>query len=114
MLTGWYPADPLISVVIAFLVLGSSWKLLRDSTNILLEQAPRGLDVGEVGRGMVGVEGVEKVHDLHVWTVTSGFPALAAHVLAGEREDCHERCRELEELDSVVVLGPARLPASWP
>jgi cobalt-zinc-cadmium efflux system protein len=96
--TGWRYADPIISVFIAILVLGSSWKLLRDSVNVLLEQAPRGLDAEEVGRKMVGVEGVEEVHDLHLWTITSGFPALAAHVLVGEDEDCHERRRELENV----------------
>jgi cobalt-zinc-cadmium efflux system protein len=98
ILTGWRYADPIISVLIAILVLGSSWKLLRDSVNILLEQAPRGLDAEKVGRKMVGVEGVEEVHDLHLWTITSGFPALAAHVLVGEDEDCHERRRELENV----------------
>jgi cobalt-zinc-cadmium efflux system protein len=98
LLTGWLYADPLISVLIGFLVLGSSWKLLKESTNILLEQAPRGIDVTEVGRKMVGVEGVEEVHDLHVWEITSGFPALAAHVLVGQGEDCHERRREIEKV----------------
>jgi cobalt-zinc-cadmium efflux system protein len=98
LLTGWLYADPLISVLIGFLVLGSSWKLLNESTNILLEQAPRGIDVTEVGRKMVGVEGVEEVHDLHVWEITSGFPALAAHVLVGQGEDCHEGRREIEKV----------------
>jgi cobalt-zinc-cadmium efflux system protein len=65
LLTYWLYADPIISVLIGFLVLESPCKLLRDSTNILLEQAPRGIDANEVGRKMVGVEGVEDVHDLH-------------------------------------------------
>ena len=98
LLTGWYLADPLISVLIGLLVLGSSWKLLRDSTYILLEQSPPGIDANEVGEKMVGVGGVEEVHDLHVWMITSGFPALAAHVLVGREEDCHERRRELEKV----------------
>ena len=96
--TGWVYADPLISALIGLLVLGSSWKLLRDSVNVLLEQAPRGLDAEEVGASMVGVPGVEEVHDLHVWTITSGFPALAAHVLVGRNQDCHARRRDLEML----------------
>ncbi len=96
--TGWTYADPLISVVIGVLVLASSWKLLRESISILLEQAPQGLDAEAVGEKMVGAEGVEEVHDLHVWTITSGFPALAAHVLVGREEDCHERRRDLEVL----------------
>ncbi len=98
LLTGWLYADPIISVLIGFLVLASSWKLLRDSVSILLEQSPPGMDAEEVGRKMVSVEGVEDVHDLHVWTITSGFPALAAHVLVGNDEDCHERRRELEKM----------------
>jgi len=96
--TGWVYADPLVSALIGLLVLGSSWKLLRDSVNVLLEQAPRGLDAEEVGTSMVGVPGVEEVHDLHVWTITSGFPALAAHVLVGRNQDCHARRRDLEKL----------------
>ncbi len=98
ILTGWRYADPLISVLIGLLVLGSSWQLLRDSVNILLEQTPRGIDATEVGKQMAGVEGVREVHDLHIWTITSGFPALSAHVLVGYDEDCHARRRDLEEL----------------
>ncbi len=97
ILTGWVYADPLISAIIGVLVLVSSWTLLRDSVNILLERAPRGLDAGKIGRRMVEVEGVEEVHDLHVWEITSGFPALSAHVLVGRERDCHERRRELEK-----------------
>ena len=98
ILTGWRYADPLISILIGLLVLGSSWKLLRDSVNILLEQTPRGIDAREVGGRMAGTEGVVEVHDLHIWTITSGFPALSAHVLVGRDEDCHARRRDLEEL----------------
>ena len=98
ILTGWRYADPLISFAIGLLILGSSWTLLRDSTNILLEATPRGLDAGEVGRKMAAADGIIEVHDLHIWTITSGFPALSAHVLVGEQEDCHARRRELEEL----------------
>ena len=96
--TGWWYADPIISVLIGLLVLGSSWRLVRDSIDILLEGTPPGVDAGEVGRSMAGVPGVSEVHDLHVWTITSGFPALAAHVLVGRDEDCHARRRDLEEV----------------
>ncbi|AHY46441.1 CDF: cation diffusion facilitator family transporter [Rubrobacter radiotolerans] len=96
MLTGWVYADPLVSVAIALLVLLSSWRLLRESVSVLLEAAPAGMKVEEIGAAMVRVEGVREVHDLHVWTITSGFPALAAHVLVGERENCHARRREIE------------------
>jgi len=98
ILTGWRYADPLISVAIGLLILGSSWTLLRDSTNILLEATPRGLDAGDVGRKMAAAEGIIEVHDLHIWTITSGFPALSAHVLVGGQEDCHARRRDLEKL----------------
>ena len=98
ILTGWNYADPVISVVIGALVLFSSWKLLRDSVSILLESSPPGIDAEEIGTKMVGVAGVEEVHDLHVWMVTSGFPALASHVLVGKDEDCHQKRRDLEKL----------------
>ncbi len=98
ILTGWRYADPLVSVAIGLLILASSWSLLRDSTNILLEATPRGIDAEEVGSKMAGAEGVIEVHDLHIWTITSGFPALSAHVLVGQREDCHARRRDLEAL----------------
>jgi cobalt-zinc-cadmium efflux system protein len=98
LLTGWRYADPLVSAAIGLLILASSWKLLRDSTNVLLEATPRGIDAEEVGRRMAGAEGVEEIHDLHIWTITSGFPALSAHVLVGQSEDCHARRRDLEDL----------------
>jgi len=96
--TGWEYADPIVSVVIGLLVLVSSWAILRDSTAILLEASPRGIDVEELGQAMAATPGVVQVHDLHVWTITSGFPALAAHVLVGPDDDCHEKRRELERL----------------
>lgn len=98
LLTGWEYADPLVSVLIGLLVLASSWTIIRDSVQILLEASPRGLDVREVGVAMAGVEGVAQVHDLHVWTITSGFPALSAHVLVGEDVDCHAKREQIERL----------------
>jgi cobalt-zinc-cadmium efflux system protein len=98
ILTGWRYADPLISVAIGLLILGSSWKLLRDSTNILLEATPSNLNAAEVGHKMAAADGIVEVHDLHIWTITSGFPALSAHVLVGRDEDCHARRRQLEKL----------------
>jgi cobalt-zinc-cadmium efflux system protein len=94
--TGWVEADPVVSLVIAVLVLASSWTILRDSTTILLEAAPRGIDTRAVGERLARAPGVVEVHDLHIWTITSGFPALSAHVLVGQGEDCHGRRRELE------------------
>jgi cobalt-zinc-cadmium efflux system protein len=96
--TGWLYADPLMSVLIGVLVLASSWRVLRESLGVLLEAAPEGIDADEVGRRMAAVEGVSEVHDLHIWTITSGFPALSAHVLVPEGEDCHARRRDLSEM----------------
>lgn len=98
ILTGWRYADPLVSAAIGLLILASSWSILRDSTNILLETTPRGMDAEQVGRSMANAEGVVEVHDLHISTITSGFPALSAHVLVGQDEDCHARRRDLEAL----------------
>jgi cobalt-zinc-cadmium efflux system protein len=98
VLTGWAEADPLASVAICVLVLASSWTILRDSTAILLEAAPRELDTRAIGARLAASPGVVEVHDLHVWTITSGFPALSAHVLVGRGEDCHGRRRELERM----------------
>jgi cobalt-zinc-cadmium efflux system protein len=79
-LTGWYTADPLLSIVIGGLVVFGAWSLLRESVDVLLEAAPRGMVVDDVRRAMAAVPGVEGVHDLHVWTVTSGLTALSAHI----------------------------------
>jgi cobalt-zinc-cadmium efflux system protein len=98
LVTGWRYADPLAGALIGVLVLASSWSVLRDSVQILLEGAPPGLDALELGRRLAEAQGVVEVHDLHVWTITSGFPALAAHVLVERGDDCHARRRELEEL----------------
>ena len=96
--TGWEYADPVVCVAIGVLILVSSWTILRDSVQILLEGSPAGMDVEEVGLAMAAVPGVNEVHDLHVWTITSGFPALAAHVLVDRETDCHATRRELEAM----------------
>jgi cobalt-zinc-cadmium efflux system protein len=96
--TGWVEADPVVSLLIGVLVLASAWSILRDSTEILLESTPRGMDAYALGRRLASAPGVVEVHDLHVWTITSGFPALSAHVLVRPGEDCHGRRRELERL----------------
>jgi cobalt-zinc-cadmium efflux system protein len=98
LVTGWEYADPIASLLIGVLILASSWTILRDTTQILLEGAPPGIDVAEVGRQMASVPGVVEVHDLHVWMITSGFPALAAHVLVAEEDDCHLKQVEISEM----------------
>jgi cobalt-zinc-cadmium efflux system protein len=98
LLTGWRYADPLAGIGIALMILASSWTVLRDSVHILLEGAPRDVDARSLARRLEEVPGVVDVHDLHVWTITSGFPALSAHVLVQRGDDCHARRRELEEI----------------
>lgn len=85
--TGWREADAVVGILIGLLILAGSWRLVREPVDVLMEAAPRGLDVERVGEAMAGVEGVREVHDLHVWTVTSGFPALAAHVVCDPHGD---------------------------
>jgi cobalt-zinc-cadmium efflux system protein len=96
--TGWRYADPIVALAIAVLIAGSSWSILRDSVGVLLEETPRDIDAESVGRAMVGHTGVHEVHDLHIWTITSGFPALSAHVLVDPGADCHAVRRELEHV----------------
>jgi len=98
LLTGWEQADPIAGMAIALLILASTWSILRDSVVILLEATPSGIDAREVGRRMAAAEGVVEVHDLHIWTITSGFPALSAHVLVARGDDCHARRLELEQM----------------
>ena len=98
LLTGYDRADGLASLFVAAVMLRAAWYLLRDSGRIFLEAAPRDIDVAEVGSAMLGVAGVSEVHDLHVWEVTSGFPALSAHVLVGAADDCHRARLRLEEV----------------
>ena len=94
--TGWDRFDPIASLFVAGLIGWSSWGLLRDSTQIFLESAPAEIDPGEVGREIAASPDVVEVHDLHIWTVTSGFPALSAHVLVKPGADCHAIRRRLE------------------
>jgi cobalt-zinc-cadmium efflux system protein len=98
-LTGGYNrVDALAALVVAGLMLRAGYGLVRDSGRIFMEAAPEGLDPEEIGHAIASHRGVVSVHDLHVWEVTSGFPALSAHVLVEEDEDCHAERRELEEL----------------
>ena len=80
-LTGWTLADPLVSVFLSLLILLGAWRLIRESTDILLEAAPSHVSIPEVQRRMLGVPGVTAVHDLHVWTVTTGMVAMSGHAV---------------------------------
>jgi cobalt-zinc-cadmium efflux system protein len=98
LLTGWDRFDPLASLAVAALIFWSSAVLLRESSRILLEISPGEMPPDEVAEAMLAVPDVVDVHDLHVWTVGSGFPALSAHVLVRPEGDCHEARRELAAL----------------
>ncbi|HLX21472.1 MAG TPA: cation diffusion facilitator family transporter [Gaiellaceae bacterium] len=96
--TGWNRFDPIASLLVAALMVRSSWSLLRDSGRIFLEAAPADIDPDVVAAVLAADPDVVEVHDLHVWTVTSGFPALAAHVLVSPETDCHAARRRLQQL----------------
>ncbi|HWD43123.1 MAG TPA: cation diffusion facilitator family transporter [Actinomycetota bacterium] len=80
-LTGLRAADPIASAVIAVAILPRTWRLLREAVDVLLEAAPKGVDLAEVRRHLVETPGVTDVHDLHAWTITSGLPVLSVHVV---------------------------------
>jgi cobalt-zinc-cadmium efflux system protein len=90
LITGWDRVDPIIGMLIGVLIVLGSWRLIREPLDVLMEAAPPGLDVQEIGTAMATVDGVREVHDLHVWTVTSGFPALAAHIRTDPARDVDE------------------------
>jgi len=96
--TGFDRADPIASLFIAGLMLLAAYHLLKASGRVFMEAAPAGLDPDEIGRALAGQSGVVEVHDLHVWEVTSGFPALSAHVVVRAGDDCHELRRSLHAL----------------
>ena len=79
--TGWMPADPLISVIVALLILVGAWRLVRESVDVLLEAVPRHIDIEAVHRAIMNIPGVEAVHDLHIWTLTSGYLAMSGHAV---------------------------------
>lgn len=95
---GYNRVDAVAALVVAALMLRAGYGLVKESGLIFLEATPRGIDAQRVGQEMASAPGVAEVHDLHIWTITSGFPALSAHVLVGQSEDCHARRRELERL----------------
>ncbi len=79
--TGYTRADPIASLLVGALILPRTWRLLADAINVLLEASPRGIDLSEIRSHLTGLTGVRDVHDLHVWTITSGLPVLSVHVV---------------------------------
>jgi len=96
LLSGFERADPIVSVLIAGLMTRSGVSLVKASSRVFLEAAPTGLDPQTIGEALVAQPGVVEVHDLHVWEITSGFPALSAHVLVAPDSDCHAARRDME------------------
>lgn len=95
---GWRWADPLASIAIAILVAGSAWQLLRETMEVLLEASPRHIDVAEVRDALMAAPGVASVHDLHVWTITSGLVSLSCHVQSLEQVKDAELLADLQLL----------------
>jgi len=93
--TGWSPIDPIISAVIGLLILYSAWNLVREAAEVLLEAAPAHVDMDAIIADLAGIDGLSDVHDVHVWTLTSGFVALSAH---GVIDDPAHHTRILDEV----------------
>jgi len=83
----WYIADPIISILVALLILKSAWGVLQQSIHILMEGTPTTLDRNEILELLKGIDGVLDVHDLHIWTITSGMDSLSCHMVISENED---------------------------
>ncbi|WP_276352229.1 cation diffusion facilitator family transporter [Cohnella caldifontis] len=84
---GWYVADPIISVLVALLILKSAWSVIQHTVHILMEGTPAAIDHDEVKAALLAIEGVQDVHDLHIWTITSGFDSLSCHLLIEDHGD---------------------------
>jgi cobalt-zinc-cadmium efflux system protein len=98
LITGFTRADAIASLLIAAIMLYASYGLIRASVRVIMEASPEGIDPEAVGRMLAGRPGVAEVHDLHIWEVTSGFPAVSAHIVVDAGQDCHEVRRELSRL----------------
>jgi len=109
-LTGFRQADTIAALVVAALMLKAGWGLLRESGRVLLQAAPADLDPDEIGRLLATDADVMEVHDLHVWTVTSGYPTLSAHVIVVRGADCHGvRTRLADLLHDRFAIGHTTL-----
>lgn len=95
--TGWYYADPLISAVIGLFILPRTWRLVREATGVLLEGTPLGVDVVALREAMKSVPGVVEIHDLHVWSLTSGKHALSAHAVVADEAAREQILRQLHD-----------------
>jgi cobalt-zinc-cadmium efflux system protein len=98
VLTGVNEFDGVAALIVAGLMISSGWRLVRDASRVLLEAAPQGVEPELIGRTLAAQPGVVEVHDLHVWEVTAGFAAVAAHVIVAPDADCHGHRRELQRV----------------
>lgn len=98
LLTGQYWVDPVLSAGIGLLILFSAWRLLKESVNVLLEATPSDIDPAEVRAAVKTVDGIEGVHDMHIWTVTSGLVSMSAHVEVSADCQWHEALNQMHEL----------------
>ncbi|HEY2689317.1 MAG TPA: cation diffusion facilitator family transporter [Streptosporangiaceae bacterium] len=93
--TGFTRADPIASLAVGVLILPRTWRLLRETVDVLLEASPQGMDLTEVRAHMTGLPGVRDVHELHAWTITSGLPVLSAHVVVDPGVLDNGRCASM-------------------
>ncbi len=103
--TGWTPADPIVSVLTAVLILGGAWRLVKESTDILLEATPAHISMGAVHDRIASLPGVTSVHDLHVWTVTSGVVAMSGHLVVRNPADNQRILEVVQERLGVLGIG---------
>jgi cobalt-zinc-cadmium efflux system protein len=98
--TGWLPADPIVSILVTLLIVRGAWRLVRESVDVMLESTPAHISLGGVRAQLEAIPGVESVHDLHVWTVTSGMVAMSAHAVV---RDCGIHQAVLERAHDVAA-----------
>jgi len=103
--TGWLPVDPILSVLVSVLILKSAWRLVRESGLILLDRLPEHVAVSDVERRLLAVSGVERVHDIHVWTVASGLTAMSAHAVVPDLDAHPAVLRQLESAMTSLTIG---------
>ena len=113
--TGWWLADPIVSFLVALLVVASSWRLLRESVDVLLEAVPAHIDLDQVRDAIEEVPGIEQVHDLHVWTLNSGFLAMSGHAIVQNPADAQRILDEVHErLRAVFAIRHATIQLESP
>lgn len=98
LLWDWYLADPLTSLLVSVLILLGAWRILRDSTDILLEGTPEHIDIRLMERELATIEGVDSIHDLHVWSISSGMTSMSCHVVVSGQRDRQELLSALKAI----------------